>query len=311
MGLSSRAVIARVLADSVTPLLTRHGFGRRGRVIYERARDGRLELIVVEARHSGSFTVNLGIFIPEVDSIISLYPAQRPPQEEECHIRCRTGDVEPGGWDFDASTDLSAVGAAVAQWLERNGLGFFGKLSTRAGILAWLSTGPTAAMPWPHRVALAAYAGDPTLAQEWLDTVLAAEASSGSGWYAKSLRRKAASLAGRLGLACPAPTDEPALTAVFRVAGDTTPQDRHSAFHQLDFKLRQHVELWRTVLPAQAAAQVYHTAECTSDACTVAFYGADPEELLHRLGRAFDRLSGQFADITWHVHPAAARPGYV
>jgi hypothetical protein len=42
---------------------------------------------------------------------------------------------------------------------------------------------------------------------------------------------------------------------------------------------------------------------------TVPFYGADPEDLVHRLRRAFDRLSELFADITWHVNPAAPRRG--
>mgnify|MGYP006174421751 CR=1 FL=1 len=87
-----------------------------------------------------------------------------------------------------------------------NAFGFFGDLSTGAGILAWLRRHPPGLLPWPHRIALAAYAGDPTLAQEWLDTVVV-EASSGSDWYGNSLLRTAARLAGRLGLACPAPAD--------------------------------------------------------------------------------------------------------
>jgi hypothetical protein len=326
MDRSSKAVISQVLADSVTPLLKRHGFDRRGRT-YDRAKDGRRELIDVEPhncnRYGGSFTINLGVFIPEVDSILSLYPLQAPPQEHECHIRCRIGGVGPDGrmrddkgagagrgwWEFDAATDLPAVGADVRQRIEHNALGFFDNLSNRAGILAWLRQHPTPALiPGRHRVVLAVYAGEPTLAQEWLD-MLVAEASPGPNWFPNSLRREAARIAGRLGLACPAPTDPPALTAVFRVATGTTPQDRYSAFYHLDDKFRQYVELLRTVLPDQDPAQLYHTAECTSHACTVAFYGADPEELRNRLRRAFDRLSELFADITWHVSPAAPRRG--
>jgi hypothetical protein len=332
MDRSSKAVISQVLADSVTPLLKRHGFDRRGRT-YDRARDGRRELINVEPdkcnRYGGSFTVHLGIFIPEVDSVLSLYPLQAPPQLYECHIQCPIGHVGPDGrkrddkdadpwrgwWEFDAATDLSAVSAEVRQRVEHHGLGFFDNLSTRAGILAWLRQDPTPArIPGRQRVVLAAYAGEPTLAQEWLDMLVAeaseaSEASPGPKWFPNWSRREAARIADRLGLACPAPTDTPALTAVFRVATDTTPQDRHSAFYHLEHKFRQYVELLRTVLPVQDAAQLYHTAECTSHSCTVAFYGADPEDLLHRLRRAFDRLSEVFADITWHVNPAAPRRG--
>jgi Domain of unknown function (DUF4304) len=327
MDRSSKAVISQVLAESVTPLLKRHGFDRLAPRTYDRARDGRRELINVEpngcTRYGGSFTINLGIFIPEVDCILSLYPLQAPPQEHECHIRYRIGDVGPDGrmrddkgadawrgwWDFDAATDLSAFGAEVRQRVEHNALGFFDNLNTRVGILAWLRRYPIPARSLGlNRVVLAAYAGEPTLAQQWLD-MLVAEASPGPTWFSNWSRREAARIAGRLGLAWPAPTDEPALTVVFRLATDTTPQDRYSAFYHLEYKFRQYVELWRTLLPVQHAAQLYHTAECTSHACTVAFYGADPEDLLHRLRRAFDRLSEQFADITWHVNPAAPRPG--
>ncbi|WP_446214745.1 DUF4304 domain-containing protein [Micromonospora sp. IBHARD004] len=322
MDRSSKAVISQVLADSVTPILKRHGFDRRGRT-YDRARDGRRELINIEPhncnRYGGSFRINLGIFIPEVDSILSLYPLQVPPQECECHIRCGIDDVGPGGrmrdekgadagrgWRaFDAATELSAFGAEVRQRVEHNALGFFDDLSTRAGILAWLRRYRIPArILGLHRVVLAAYAGDPTLAQEWLD-MLVAEPSPGPN----RVRREAARIGGRLGLTSPAPTDTPALTAVFRVAADTTPQDRHSAFYHLDYKFRQYVELFRTVLPVQDPAQLYHTAECSGLACTVSFYGADPEDLLGRLRRAFERLSEQFAEITWHVNPAAPRRG--
>jgi len=218
-------------------------------------------------------------------------------------------DVLRGWWEFDAATDLSALGADVRQRVEHSALGFFDNLSTRAGILAWLRQYAIPALiPGLRRVVLAAYAGGPTLAQEWLD-MLVAEASPGPNWFPNFLRREQARIAGRLGLACPAPTDTPALTAVFQVATDTTPQYRYSAFYHLDHKFRQYVEHLRTLLPAQDAAQLYHTAECTSDACTIAFYGADPEDLVHRLQRAFNRLSELFADITWHVHPAAQRRG--
>ena len=323
MDRSSKAVISQVLADRVTPLLKRHGFDRRGRT-YDRAREGRRELINIEPnrwnnRYGGSFTINLAIFIPEVDAVLSLYPLQAPPQEYECHIRCRIDEVGPDGrmrddkgadawpawWEFGAQTDLSALGAEVRQRVEHNALGFFDSLSTRAGVLAWLRRYPTPArIPGLHRVVLAAYAGEPTLAQEWLDMVVA-EASVGQN----RSRREAARIAGRLGLTCPAPTDTPALTTVFRLAADTTPGERHSAFYHLDYKFRQYVELFRTVLPVEDPAQLYHTAQCSGPTCTVTFYGANPDDLLHGLRRAFERLSDQFAEITWQVDPVAARRG--
>lgn len=302
MDRSSKAVISQVLGESVTPFLKLQGFDRRGRT-YDRVRDGRRELINVEPHHcnryGGSLTINLGIFIPEVDAILSLYPLQAAPQDYECHIRRELDEVGSGWWEFDAATDRSALGIAVRGQVEHNALAFFDNLSTRAGILAWIRRSRTPArFVGLHGVALAAYAGEPTLAQEWLDMFVAEPSPNPN-----RVRREAARIAVRLGLTSPAATDVPALTAVFRVAADTTPEDRHSAFHHLDYKFRRYVELFRTVLPVQDPAQLYHTAECTTDACTITFYGADPDELPDRLRRAFDRLSGQFADITWHINP--------
>lgn len=302
MDRSSKAVISQVLAGGVTPFLKLHGFDRRGRT-YDRVRDERRELITVEPQHcnryGGSFRISLGVFLPEVDSVLSLYPLQEPPQDYQCHIRRGLDDIEPGWWEFDAATDRSALGIAVRRQVEHNALEFFDNLSTRAGILAWVRRSRTPARTVGlHGVVLAAYAGEPALAQEWLDMVVAEPSPTPN-----RVRREAARIAARLGLTSPAPTDAPALTAVFRVAADMTPQDRHTAFHHLDYKFRQYVELFRTVLPVEDPAQLYHTAECTTDACTITFYGADPDELPDRLRRAFDRLSDQFADITWHITP--------
>ena len=316
MDRSSKAVISQVLVDSVTPLLKRHGFDRRSPRTYDRARDGRRELINVQPnkwnnRYGGSFTINLGIYIPEVDSILSLHPMKEAPESYECRIQCRIGDVKPDGrmgdhkdtwrgwWEFDAATDLSAFNTEVCRWVEHNALGFFDCMRTGSGMLAWLRRLPAEWMGL-REVVLAVYAGEPTFAQECLDVVVA-QASPGPN----RMLRQAAHVAGRLRLACPAPTDNPALTAVFRLAAGTTPQGRESAFHRLEHKFSQYVELFRDVLPIQDPARLYFTTEYTSDACTVMFYGAAPEDLLRRLRRAFERLSELFAEITWHVHPAA------
>jgi hypothetical protein len=307
-----------VLADNITPLLKRHEFARRGRRLYERTRDGRRELVMIENdfsdRFGGSFTINLGIFIPEVDSIVSLYPLLSAAEEAEWHIRCRIGDVgrdgrlredassDPsrGRWEFDGRSDLSALGVDVREWVERNAMGFFDTMATGAGILGWMRRYPSS---WRHEVALAAYAGEPAVAQEALEKVVA-RASPGPN---KTLR-EAAHIAGRLGLACPVPTDAPALTAVFGLSTDTTPHDRSRAFYALDFKFGQYVELFRDVLNAEDPARLYHFAECEGFTCTVTFYGADPEDLLARLQRAFARLSETFADINWQTHRTRCGP---
>jgi hypothetical protein len=306
MDRSAKAVISSLLAGSVTPVLKAHGFDRRGNT-YDRARNGRRELINIQPnkwnnRYGGSFTMNLGIFIPDVDVIMSLYPLTEPPQEADCQLRCRIGavgrdgrpldpasvDAWRGWWEFAAATDLPALGTEVRQWVEHNALGFFDKLSTGTDILARLRLYPQPP-EWVglREVVLAASLGEPVLAQQALDVVVAA-ASPGPN----RILRDAARIAARLGLTAPAPTDAPALTAVFRVAAQTPARERHGAFHHLEYRLAQYDDPGR----------LYHTAECTSHACTVTFYGPDPEELLHRLRGAFDNL---FTDISWQIHPAS------
>jgi hypothetical protein len=176
----------------------------------------------------------------------------------------------------------------VRQALEHDGLVFFDNLRTGPGLLAWLREAPVSAMPWPHPVALAACAGDPAYAQRLLDKVIA-DSQSTSDWYGRWLLRKAALIAARLGLDCPAPADTPVLSAVFRVAVETPPRERHRAFHELEDKYAKYAEHLRTLLPAEQADQLYQTAECTSDSCTIAFYGVDDETMLHRLRQSFDK----------------------
>jgi hypothetical protein len=309
MDRSAKAVISQLLASDVTPVLKPRGFDRRGNT-YERVRDGRHELIHIQPnkwnnRYGGSFTMNLGIFIPDVDRIASLYPLREAPREADCQVRCRIGElgrdglpldrasVDPwrGWWEFAAATDLSTLGTELRPWVEHNALRFFDNLSTGTDILARLRLYPAP----PERVglrevALAACLGGPVLAQQALDVVVAA-ASPGPN----RMLRDAARIARRLGLAAPAPTDPPALTAVFQLAAQTPPRECYGAFHHLEYRLGQYDEPGR----------LYHTAECTTHACTVTFYGADPEDLAHRLRPAFDSLASLFTGITWQTGPAA------
>lgn len=288
MDRSSSAVISQVLAGGVNQLLHRHGFDRNGRT-HTRSRDGRLELIGIQPhkychRYGGSFTVNLGIFLPEVDAAVSLHPKQERPEEHDCHIRC------PGSrwWEFDAFTDPAALGAEASRWVEQHAIPYLETMRDPAQALAWLR-GQSGG---PREIALAAHLGDRALAQEWLDRLAA------SAWIGPDRTlREAALLAGRLGLDSPTPppSDSPALTAVFRLAGSTPVPQRAEAFHHLDYKLRQYSDLMRDVLQAP---DLYHTIDRTGLTATVNFYGADPERLLSQLRRALPKLSALFEEIT-------------
>ena len=295
MDRTAKAVISELLARDVTPLLQRHGFAGRGRN-FRRDRDGRHELFTVEphrwnTRHGGAFTINLGIVLADLAAFVSPVPPQEPPEAHECHIRSTGADLGREWWTFDAATDLPALGAEVRDWVRHHALGHFDTMATDAGLLAWVRRAPVAygthALP---NVYLAAVAGAPDLAQEHLDRVLA-EAPPGPG----PVRRAAARFADRLGLTCPAPADVPVLTAWFRVA---PAQDRDEAVRQLAYKLDQHLIELRAGRPGGDADRLYHTLACDGPVCTADFYGADAEDLLRPLRRAFAKLSAQFAVTT-------------
>lgn len=306
MDRTSKAVISQVLADAVTPVLKRHGFARRGRN-FRRLRDGRQELLTVEPhrwndRHGGAFTINLGVFIDELGAFESPAPPAEPPDEHGCHLRCLGGSPpEPAGdnpprgwWGFDAGTDLTALGAEVREWVQGPALGCFDRLATDAGVLAWVRRHPVpGALPGLRHVFLAASAGDPALAQDWLDGIVAAAPDPGQ------VRREAARFAARLGLACPAPSDIPTLTAVFRSAAGTPPQERDAAVRELVYKLDQHLIELRANHPGGYPSWLYHTVTRDGLTCTADFYGAGAEELLRPLRRAFAKLSGRFAELTF------------
>ncbi|MEV4508605.1 DUF4304 domain-containing protein [Dactylosporangium sp. NPDC049525] len=301
MDRSAKAVISDLLARDVTPLLKRHGFAGRGRN-YRRTLADRQELLTVEphrwnTRHGGAFTITLGVFLTGLDAFVSPAPPAAPPEEHECHLRRGIGDTDPGQhwWTFDAATDLPALGAEVRHAVQEHALGAFERLRTDAGVLAWVRGAPL-----PHgdlglrHVYLAAGAGAPDLAQRWLDEIVAA-ADPGPG----PLPREAARFAARLGLTCPPPSDAPTLTAVFRGAADSPPHAADDAVLHLVYKLDQHLTELRRDRPD--AGRLYHTVTRDGLTCTADFYGAGAEELLRPLRRAFAKLSGEFAEITWQA----------
>ena len=154
MNLSPRAVLSTVLNAHVTPLLRRHGFDRSGRTYY-RERAGGQQLVSFQAhsansRQGGSFTVNLGLFFPELYDIVHGGPLRDPPQGHHCQVRYRIGQIAADGrvrtdhprdewWHFNHETDLAALGtpAAISEEIVRGRVHmnrlWFAVLATRAG----------------------------------------------------------------------------------------------------------------------------------------------------------------------------------
>ncbi|WP_327011706.1 DUF4304 domain-containing protein [Dactylosporangium sp. NBC_01737] len=179
MDRSAKAVISDLLARDVTPVLRRHGFTGRGRN-FRRTLADRQELLTVEphpwnTRHGGAFTVTLGVFLADLDGFVSPAPPAEPPEDYQCHLRRGIGDTDPGHhwWTFDAASDLAALGTEVRHAVQQDALGHFERLRTGAGVLAWVRGAPLpfGALGLRH-VYLAATAGAPALAQQWLDGIV-------------------------------------------------------------------------------------------------------------------------------------------
>jgi hypothetical protein len=289
-----KAVISQLLAEHLTPLLKPPGFTRHGRTYY-RPRDGRDELVNVQAsshnnRNGGSFTVNLAVFFPDLDRIVSPYPVHGRAEEFNCPIWYRIGRIDPDGrvgdvarkdlwWEFDNQTDLAALGAEVAGYLQR-ALMFFERLGTRAAIRHALR-GEEIGVGDFWKVALAAWAGDRELAQRLLD-----------GATGRHEQRRAATIAPRLGLAFEAPAGEQEVVVTFQLREGTAGDRQESLFYSVSN------DLDRTLRPTERN-YLFHVAIDHGVAWHAYLYGPDPEDLLAAIRPVIDRYAPDFADVTW------------
>jgi len=127
--------IDAIIKESLAPLLKNNGFKKKARSFY-REFDNRIELINVQASKwnqgsEGQFTVNVGVYYPEVSEITDALPVKGMPKEYDCTVRERIGLLTPGKkdkwWKIDSSSNDSTVSENVAKlvdelcfpWLEK------------------------------------------------------------------------------------------------------------------------------------------------------------------------------------------------
>lgn len=138
------------------PFLKGRGFRRRGRTFNAATEDCLTFVVGVQMGASdppgttyipglrenlhGLFTINLGVYVPEVALHHGGGEAKSWVQDYHCCIRARLGEVS--GEDSDAwwpATSLPAVTSDVLDRLTRFGIPFLERFSTRAQILAEFS----------------------------------------------------------------------------------------------------------------------------------------------------------------------------
>lgn len=95
--------INAVIAHSLAPCLKEAGFKRKGRT-FRRITDERIDVINVQgskwnAGRTGEFTINVGVYYPEIAELYDEYRPDGLPEEYHCTLRSRIGLLMGGNTD--------------------------------------------------------------------------------------------------------------------------------------------------------------------------------------------------------------------
>ncbi|MBN2316450.1 MAG: DUF4304 domain-containing protein [Sedimentisphaerales bacterium] len=162
-----------LIQEALRPFLKRHGFKARGRTFNRITNDGLTQVINIQMGPSdpsgtiyipglrenmhGLFTINLGIYVPEV----ALYHMRRKAkswiQEYDCCVRARLGELCGEGKEiwWKAIANESVI-RDVSDCLEVYGMPFLERFSTRDQILTeWNGRSEDIGAITPIRIVLA------------------------------------------------------------------------------------------------------------------------------------------------------------
>lgn len=126
-----------VIRTSVSPVLRAIGFKVKGRTLHRAATD---HVWIVNVQSSirneaarASFTLNLGVYYPEVASLVGRQSEAPLPKTSECAVEARIGQLMSEHldtwWDVSKRGDVSLVGAEVKDALTRFGLPWLTRMS--------------------------------------------------------------------------------------------------------------------------------------------------------------------------------------
>jgi hypothetical protein len=139
--------IDAVVKAAISPLLRQRSFKGKGRTFHRAAGDV-IQVVNVQASadnlgSSGRFTLNLGLYFPQVEKLVDPERVQRRAKEYECTVRVRIskalGSTADLWWRIEADTNLQALGDEVAQVLATAGLPWLdanSDLSVAVGVLS-------------------------------------------------------------------------------------------------------------------------------------------------------------------------------
>ena len=126
--------IAKLIDDAIRSDLAKRlkadGYRKSGRTFYS-ADDSRTAVVNVQGSKSnlgdeGTFTINLGVYFPDVAKITNALPITgRFPKEYDCTIRQRLGVLMTDGndfwWSVNSDTDLDALAKNVGDAWSQHG----------------------------------------------------------------------------------------------------------------------------------------------------------------------------------------------
>ena len=130
-------LINQIIKEGLAPLLKKEGFKKTGHNFY-RELSNRTEVLNIQAsrwneKSEGEFTVNLGVYFPEIAHITEAIPFKGMPKEYNCTVNKRIGHLLENGcdhwWKISPSANLNHLAEDLTQKVKKYGLPWLEKMA--------------------------------------------------------------------------------------------------------------------------------------------------------------------------------------
>ena len=118
--------IDEIIKQGLVPLLKKEGFKKKSRNFY-REHNNRVEIINIQASqfnegNNGKFTINVGVYYPDIAKITEAPSVKGIPKEYNCTIRERIGSLTPENkdqwWEINGSKNDFDISMIITQQVE-------------------------------------------------------------------------------------------------------------------------------------------------------------------------------------------------
>lgn len=138
--------IDSIVRERLAPLLKKNGFKKKARNFYRECPD-RIEVINVQASqwnecNEGKFTINVGVYYPEISKILEAPPVSGAPKEYDCTVRERIGLLTPENkdqwWHIDGTVNDLNLSEDVANQVEKICLPWLSEMSDLENVKSYV-----------------------------------------------------------------------------------------------------------------------------------------------------------------------------